>query len=103
MNKGNYEENKFGQFNLADFKKWMESQQEQSPYRKNFVGVFVESKIHLKKLSHRMDVQEGELEKVAKDFKENGGVINEVDGHHFLINVDSGSFLIHRMYVKRPD
>lgn len=101
MSKGNYQEDKFGQFNLADFKKWMEGQDE-SPYKKNFVGVFVESKIHLKKLMHRMDVQEGELEKIAEDFQENGGIINEVDGHHFLINVDSGSFIIHRMYVKRP-
>jgi len=102
MNKGNYEENYFGQFNLADFKKWMESQQEESPYRKNFVGLYVESKVPLKKLINRMEVEEDEsLEEIARDFKENGGTINEVDGHYFNINVDAGNFIIHRMFVKK--
>jgi hypothetical protein len=48
-----------------------------------------------------MEIQEGDCTEVAKDFKENGGIINEVDGYIFLIEVDSGSFFIHRMHVKK--
>lgn len=103
MSKWNYEDN-FGQFNLADFKKWMESQQEESPYHKNFVGVYVESKVSIKKLINRMEAEnEDELKEIARDFQENGGVIKEVDGHYFKIGVDSGEFIIHRMFVKKPD
>jgi len=104
MNKRNYEDN-FGQFNLADFKKWMEGQQEESPCRKNLIGMYVESKVSLKKLINRMEVEknEEEIKDIAKDFQDNGGVIKEVDGHYFKIDVDSGEFLIHRMFVKKPN
>jgi hypothetical protein len=105
MSKRNYEDN-FGQFNLADFKKWMESQQEESPYRKNLIGMYVESKVSIKKLMNRMEAEnddEEEIKEMAKDFQENGGVIKEVDGHYFKIGVENGEFTIHRMFVKRPD
>lgn len=93
----------FGPFNLSDFKKWMEHQQD-AKARPNMVGVQVESKIPYKKLVSRIiESEEGEVIDVAKDFKRNGGTVTDVDGHNFLIEVDSGSFLIHRMYVKRVD
>jgi hypothetical protein len=103
MSKRNYE-SKFRQFNLADFKNWMENQQEECPYRKNLVGVYVESKVSIKKLINRMETENNEEKKeIAKDFLDNGGVIKEVDGHYFKIIVDTGEFLIHRMFVKKPD
>jgi len=103
MSKRNHEDN-FGQFNLADFKKWMEDQQEEFPYRKNLVGMYVESKVSIKKLMNRIEAEnEEEIKEVAKEFQENGGVIKEVDGHYFKIGVETGEFLIHRMFVKRPD
>lgn len=101
MSKGNEEDN---QFNLADFKQWMDGQREDCPYHRNFIGVYVESKISLKKLMHRMDTEnEDAIKNIAKDFQENGGVIKEVDGHYFKVMVDSGDFSIHRMFVKKPD
>ncbi|MBM3206899.1 MAG: hypothetical protein FJZ43_04745 [Candidatus Staskawiczbacteria bacterium] len=103
MGKSDYEDN-FVQFNLDDFKKWMDGQQEESPYRKNLVGMYVESKVSIKKLMSRMEAENEEgIKEVAKDFQENGGVIKEVDGHYFKISVETGDFLIHRMFVKRPD
>lgn len=88
-------------FSLSDFKKWMESQKQEAQ-KPDLVGVAVESKVGLRKLVSRMD-SEDDLDELAKDFKKNGGVIAEVDGHRLMIEVDSGSFTIHRMYVKRSD
>lgn len=89
-------------FSLSDFKKWMESQQKESP-KKNLVGLTVESKIGLRKLVARMESDDGDIEEMAKEFKKDGGVISEVDAQKLMIDVDSGSFVIHRMYVKRCD
>lgn len=89
-------------FSLSDFKKWMESQQKEEAPKPNLVGATVESKVGVRKLVSRMD-SDDDLEELAKDFKKNGGVISEVDGHKLMIEVDSGTFIIHRMYVKRCD
>ena len=43
------------------------------------------------------ETEEGETTEVAKDFKENGGTISEMDGQNILIEVSCGSFIIHRM------
>lgn len=94
----------FGPFNLSDFKKWMKSQPEENrSSRQDMLGLHVESKVSPRKLLARMEVQDGEAEEVAKEFCKEGGVISDLDGHNVLIEVDSGSFVIHRMYVKRRD
>lgn len=103
MNKGSEEEyDPFGPFNLNDFKKWMGGQHDNKS-KSHMIGLEVESKVSYKKLLSRIiEMDEGDsIEEVAKDFKENGGVISEMDGPNILIEVDSGSFIIHRMYVKR--
>lgn len=99
MNKRSEKVNPFGPFNFSDFKKWMGNQHDAK--KSNMIGLHVESKIPLKKLLSRIETQVGDIEEVAKDFKKNGGTINEMNGHHFIIEVDSGSFLIHRMYTKK--
>lgn len=92
----------FNLFNLNDFKKWIHTQQDESPSRPHMIGVHVESKVNIKKLISRMEVQDdGEEEELAKEFKQNGGIIAEVDGPNILVEVDSGSFIIHKMYIKR--
>lgn len=88
------------QFNLSHFKKWVNNQNDHES-KSNLIGVQVESKITLKKLVSRMETQEGEIEEVAKEFKDSGGTITEVNGHNLLIEVKSGNFLIHRMHVKK--
>lgn len=91
----------FNLFNLNDFKKWIHNQQEEKQPKSNLLGVHVESKINVKKLISRIDVQEGEEIEIAKEFKQNGGTISEIDGTNLLVEVESGSFIIHKMYVKR--
>ena len=103
MNKGSEDYDPFGPFNLNDFKKWMHGQQDNKS-KSNMIGLEVESKISYKKLLSRIiETEEGETTEVAKDFKENGGTISEMDGQNILIEVSCGSFIIHRMYVKRQD
>ena len=103
MNKWNYKKDSdpFGPFNFSDFKKWM-SQQGDSR-KSSMVGVQVETKIPLKKLVSRIETQEGELLEVAKDFVKNGGKITEENGHFMFVSVDSGSFMIHKMHLKKSD
>ena len=95
--KRNEQKDPFGPFDLNDFKKWMSHQQDK---KTNAVGSQVESKVSVKKLLSRIETEE-EIEEVAKDFKKNGGIIVEANGQKIKIEVDSGEFLIHKMYVKQ--
>lgn len=92
----------FGPFNFGDFKKWMKHQNDEKS-KTNMIGLQVESKIPFKRLISRIESQVGEIEEIAKDFKKNGGTISNVDGQNVIIEVNSGSFIIHRMYIKRED
>jgi hypothetical protein len=90
-------------FSLDDFKKWMKEPKHFSLERKikSLEGTLIESKISEKKLSEKMIPEEGEADALAKDFFENGGIINEVNDTDFLVKVDSGLFYIARKYVKK--
>lgn len=103
MTRWNYKNNNdpFGPFNLSDFKKWMFEQHDSN--KSNMVGVQVESKIPLKKLISKIEIQDGDLMEVAKDFKKNGGKITEENGHFMYVAVDNGSFMIHKMHLKKSD
>jgi hypothetical protein len=50
-----------------------------------------------------METQDGDTYEVAKEFKKNGGSITEENGHYMYVSVSEGSFLIHRMYLRRMD
>lgn len=91
----------FNLFNLNDFKKWIHTQKDEGSSKPHMIGLHVESKINVRKLLTRMDVQDGEEEDLAKEFKQHGGIVAEVNGSSILIEVDSGSFYIHKMYLKR--
>jgi hypothetical protein len=97
-----HQEGPFSPIRESAFKKWLSNQRDLSD-RDPFVGLEVEAKSPYRRILARMEVQEGELEQVAKDFKKNGGKISEVNGHTMLIEVTSGNFLIHRMHIKRKD
>jgi hypothetical protein len=87
-------------FNMGDFKKWVEQQQE-SEFKFSRHEVRVEPKINAKKLAHKIIPEEGERRDLVLDFKENGGLVTDINGKEFLIEVDSGKFFISRQYVKR--
>jgi hypothetical protein len=95
MNNDKEEQN----FSLNDFRKWMSKQKFEN---KNFKlnGCFVESKLSLKRLVTKIDVDSGDLHEMAKDFKRRGGTILECDSDNILlIEVRSGTFRIPKFFV----
>jgi len=97
-----HRENKF---TLENFKKWMNKQGDSSSshmeYKKPLVGTQVESKIDADRLAEKIHPEEGEPEDLIESFLEEGGAIMDVDSKNFLIEVETGSFRIHRCYVRR--
>lgn len=89
-------------FSLDSFKNWIESQNKfESKIEKKYpLGVEVISKVNSKKLSKVMNLEDGQENRVVKDFMKNGGKIKEVRGKEFLIEVTMGSFYIKKQYVQ---
>lgn len=92
---------------LDDFKKWMRNKGDVEPLQKpkrykDLIGIRVESKVTSKKLIENINSDnEDDLYNLAVDFKNDGGIILDVDGKNFLIEVDSGQFHIPRHFVKK--
>jgi len=88
-------------FNISDFKRWMKEQPD-VPSHSPFIGVYVESKLSPKRLVGKAEVEDdSSIDDLVEDFSENGGIVTDVNGHWFTIQVDSGTFTVPRMYVKR--
>jgi hypothetical protein len=92
-------------FSLNDFKKWMTSQKQVTPEERRkyeLAGVRVESKLGLKRLPSKMSTEDGDLLELAREFRRFGGTILESDeDNNVLVEVDSGSFLIPRIFVRK--
>jgi len=90
---------------LDDFKKWMEEQEQTVPPEAEEAlantGYDVQSKIPLKRLRTRIEIEEGDEQEICADFLENGGTVIDTDNKRLMIEVSCGSFSIHRMYVER--
>ena len=93
---------------LDDFKKWIEEdfnqhtkvdENNESQFDEDEVQEVV-SKISLRKLHLKAEVDEGYAEEVCLDFYKNGGkVIDRVDDT-FLIEVQTGQLYIKKSYVE---
>lgn len=88
-------------FSLNDFRKWMSKQKFESSSKSRFRGRVAESKLSIKRLVRKMDVDQGDLYEMAKDFKRRGGTILECDSDNILlIEVKSGTFRIPKFFVQ---
>lgn len=86
-------------FSLDGFKKWMSKQKKESKKSK-LRGCIVESKLSLKRLVTKMDVDVGNLDEMAKEFKRRGGIVLECDGDNILlVEVHSGTFRVPKYFV----
>jgi len=86
---------------LNDFRKWMSKQKFESSRNLKYQGRIVESKLTLKRLITKMDVDQGDLHEMAKDFRHRGGVILECDNDNILlVEVKSGTFRIPKFFVQ---
>ncbi len=92
-------------FSIHEFKKWMDqnARNQFNLDKRTCIGVEVEPKLPLRRMVSKMEREEGDLIDVAREFKENGGVIIESDENYFMIEVKNGSFLVPRSYVRRKD
>jgi len=89
---------------LDNFKKWVEDQSQVEPIgqsKKELVGTEVQSKVGINKLTNKIEIEEGIEKIVCNDFLENGGKIVAVNEKHFLIEVATGKFYLHRSYVSK--
>ena len=86
--------------NVDNFKKWIKTQKDfNSNLNESVVGLNAESKVSRKKIIDVITVESGDLQKISKQFVENGGSILSVDGDEFLVEVKSGSFYINKKYL----
>lgn len=87
-------------FSLNDFRKWMSKQKKFESRKPKYRGSIVESKLSLKRLVGKMDVDQGDLYEMARDFKRRGGTILECDNDNILlVEVKSGTFRIPKFFV----
>jgi hypothetical protein len=87
-------------FSLNNFRKWMSKQKFEASNKPKFRGCIIESKISVKRLVTKMDVDQGDLYEMAKDFKRRGGTILECDRDNILlVAVKSGTFRIPKFFV----
>lgn len=94
------------EFDFGDFKKWVKRFEESSSTKFNkskspLIGKRVKSRIKTSKLVEAIEPEEGEIDDLILDFKESGGLISDINGEHFLIQVESGNFYIPRKYTKK--
>lgn len=93
---------------LDDFKKWIEEESKQDcsieedldNLDDDYNGREVVSKISLRKIHLKAEVDEGYSEEVCLDFFENGGKIIDIVDDNFLIEVQSGLLYIKKSYVE---
>ena len=92
-------------FTLQDFRKWMEANAPDSfnLSKPRLIGMEVEPKVTLKRIIRRLEPEEGDVEAMAREFKDNGGVIRDVDGPFVMVEVSCGTFIVSKNCVKRKD
>lgn len=90
----------FPYINPDNFKRWMKSQNDfDTNLEQTLIGCVVETKFSAKRILKNLEIESGRAIKVVKDFIDNGGVIKEVNGNEYLIQVESGSFHINKKFV----
>lgn len=85
------------------FKKWLLENQTDMKKKSEEIEIVdskVVSKVSRDKLESVIESDDGDVEELAKDFKKNGGIVSEADGNKYMVVVESGEFIIHKMYVK---
>lgn len=93
-------------FNLDDFKKWIDEQEESDHSLKKSdysEGDIVKAIVPFKKLVNRINEESGNRKSICKDFYTNGGTVVSFDRKNLIIEVDSGTFSINKLYVELSD
>ena len=94
-------QNPFNFFNLSDFKKWVNNHSEEDNKKSSMVGMKVKAKNNIENFEEKIEIEMGDELEVVKEFIKNGGVVSEQEGNKFLIDVESGSFVCHKRFIKK--
>lgn len=110
-------ENREPSFSFYEFKGWLAKQPEEDFSLPEFgviqankimgdiVGKSVESRLGLQRLEnqiaeHNADMDQGQVERLAKQFKQQGGVVVEVCDLRLGIDTSLGHFNLPKLYTK---
>lgn len=84
--------------NVDNFKRWIADNPE-SEGQPNMIGMEVQARYGAKKTMRNMSVESGRAGKVIREFMDVGGVVREVSGGEYLVEVPSGGFTIHKKFL----
>lgn len=94
--------NPFNAFNLSEFKRWIKNHADNLDTNSSMVGLSVRAKdSSVENFDEKISVEFGDEGEIVKQFLESGGTISEQDGNRFMIEVEGGSFVCHRRFLKR--
>jgi hypothetical protein len=87
-------------FNIDNFKKWMNNHPASGDDEtKDMVGTEVQARFSARKTIKNITMENGKAGKVIREFMSGGGSVKAVDGNEYIIEVESGSFLINKKFV----
>lgn len=88
-------------FSIDNFKKWIENQNQfDEKIKKKFpIGEQVRSNVSSRKLINVLQLEDGQLNQVVKDFLRNGGKISSIQKNKYFVEVSKGNFYINKNYV----
>lgn len=83
---------------VDNFRRWIKNHpgSEEAP---EMVGMEVQAKYSAKKTIKNMLVEFGSAGKVIREFMDEGGVVKEVSGNEYMVEVASGVFSIHKRFL----
>lgn len=90
-------------FTLGHFKKWIREQKDHTlddQKKHHIIGTKVESKVPFSKLVNVSSTEDGDIAELIANFQESGGIIADIDGKNFLIEVSTGSFYVPRQFTR---
>ncbi len=96
-------QNPFNFFNLSDFKKWVKNQSENESNGDSVVGKKIKAKSDIENFDEKISIEIGDEKEIVEQFLKYGGTIVEQEGNKFLIEVDAGSFVCHKRFLKKPN
>lgn len=94
-------QNPFSFFNLSDFKKWVKNHSEEENNNASLLGKKIKARSNIENLEEKITMESGDSDMVLEEFLKSGGIIVEQDGNKYLIEVESGSFICHKRFLKK--
>lgn len=91
----------FNFLNPDGFRRWMKRHQDEeaAELKSSMIGASVEAKHCGKRTARSITIESGRVGRVVREFIQGGGVVRDIDGDEYLVEVPSGSFYINKINV----